>query len=506
MDLELRCETVNCFESLLNTTVYQEETQEAIVPDACPDILRILDTRAQAYLTGKQIRDGMVTVNGLVRANVFYLPEEPGTCVRHLEIALPFTCQSEVPGLTSQGTVLVVPRLRWAEARTLNPRKVLLRVDLAVEISAYQPNADQISYAVESSQAYGIEQLVSEEVTCLTVAIQEKPFTFSDRLELSVSGQEPVELLSVVGIPNCSECKLIGSKLIFKGEVDMEALVCEGGELRTVRQAMAFSQIMEVADAGEDRCCEVRVALTDLSLQYENHLSDCEITLELLAQAVVRERRTLSVLRDLYSTGWHTETVRHPFPMHRVMEDSVKTVSVRELMETTTLVRALSCCWSELGEVRLTKESEHTVFIADVHLNAIYLDDAEQIQSIHKMLTVQCRADGAGDLNRCWCSYPKELFVSPTAGGLEVRFTMDFHCLSLTEQQISGIHAASLTSERQKADGAQPSVILRLAAPKECLWDIAKAYATTAEKISQANELEDGIIPRGKMLLIPLVR
>ncbi len=505
MELELRCETVNCFESVLNTTVYQEETQEAIVPDACPDILRILDTRAQAYLTGKQVRDGMATVSGLVRANVFYLPEQPDTCVRHLEITIPFTCQSEAPGLTSQATVLASPRLRWAEARPLNPRKVLLRVDLAVEINAYQPNGIHLCCAVESGQTYGIEQLVSEESTYMTAAIQEKPFTFSDRLELGASGQD-TELLSVIGVPSCSECKLIGSKLIFKGDVDIEALVCEGGELRTVRQAMTFSQIMEISDVGEGCCCEVRVALTDLALQRENRFSDCEVTVELLAQAVVRERRTLSILRDLYSTGWHTETTRSACSIYHALEDGAKSVPVRELMETTTLVRTLSCCWCELGEIHMTKERDHTVFTADVHFAAIYLDDAEQFQSVHKVMPVQCRSDSAGDSSRCWCSQPRELFVSPAAGGLEVRFVLEFHCLSLTEQQVTGIQAATLGNERQKADASQPSVILRLAAPGERLWDIAKAYATTAEQISQANELEDGSIPRGKMLLIPRIR
>ena len=75
MELELRRDVINCFELVLDTTVCQEETQEAIVPDACPDILRILDSRAQACLTGKQLRDGAVTVTGLVRACVLYLPE-----------------------------------------------------------------------------------------------------------------------------------------------------------------------------------------------------------------------------------------------------------------------------------------------------------------------------------------------------------------------------------------------------------------------------------------------
>ena len=49
-------------------------------------------------------------------------------------------------------------------------------------------------------------------------------------------------------------------------------------------------------------------------------------------------------------------------------------------------------------------------------------------------------------------------------------------------------------------------MVLRLALPGEGLWDIAKAYGTTSQEIVQANELEEGPLPSGRMLLIPRVR
>ena len=38
------------------------------------------------------------------------------------------------------------------------------------------------------------------------------------------------------------------------------------------------------------------------------------------------------------------------------------------------------------------------------------------------------------------------------------------------------------------------------------MWDIAKAYGTTTQEILQANELEEGTLPTGIMLLIPSTR
>lgn len=506
MELELRRDVINCFELVLDTTVCQEETQEAIVPDACPDILRILDSRAQACLTGKQLRDGAVTVTGLVRACVFYLPEA-GEGVRHMDAALPFTCQAEAKALTGQGSVIAVPRVRWCEARALNPRKVLIRADLAVDLQAYQPMELNLCCGVEEGEEHGIRQLLSEQSADVTTSVQEKPFTFSETVDFALSGGDRGEILSLQAEPYCTESKLIGSKLIFKGSVELEALLMDGGEMKTVRQSLAFSQIMEVAGAGESCECELRVALADLTLQRAEEAAAGEVTLELLAQAVVRETRQMTVLCDVYSTNWQMETKTVSHMLAHTTERGVRAIPVRELMETPAMVRTVAHSWVDLGEIRVNREGEQSVLTADVQFTALYIDDGEQLQSVRKTFQIQCRVETpAGSSCQCWCSAPRELFVTPAAGGLEVRFSLDFHCLVLVRQSLEAVSGADLGEERPRADGTQPSIILRLAAPGERLWDIAKSYGTTSEEIIQANELEEDALPSGKMLLIPRVR
>ena len=53
MELELKTTQLNCYDTVLDTTLFQEETLESIVPDACPDILRIVDTEAAVCLGTK---------------------------------------------------------------------------------------------------------------------------------------------------------------------------------------------------------------------------------------------------------------------------------------------------------------------------------------------------------------------------------------------------------------------------------------------------------------------
>ena len=506
MELELQRENISTHNLVLNTTICQEETLETIVPDACPDILRILDTRAQACLTSKQVRDGLVTVTGVVRASVLYRPEDSERPVCHIEISVPFTSQTEAPDLTAQGTMIAVPRVRRAEARILNPRKVLLRVDIVVDVDAYQNNDMELCCSAKGNDQYAVQQLVAEEHITITSAVREKAFTYSDRIDFGVANQSEVEVLNICGEAVCSESKLVGNKLVFKGFVNAEALLCENGELRTVNQPLAFSQIMEVSQVGEGCSCAIRMAVTDLRIQYGESVLDNEFTVELLAQAVVREHKTVEILRDLYSTGWNTDTTVYPYRMHQAVEDGEHVVLVRDQIETTTLVRGIIHYWVDLGEVRIGTENGHSTVTAETNLNILYLDDVGEVQSLHKSVAVPCRLDAAGTVCRCWCSAPREVFVTPSAGGMEIRFSMDFHCLTMIEKQLSAILAASVTDERTRGETEQPSVVLRMAVPGERLWDIAKLYGTTEEEIMRANELEEEELPHGKMLLIPRVR
>lgn len=251
MELEFDRDVIHCWEIAADGTLCQEETLETIVPDACPDILRIVAVCGQATLNGKQAREGAAAVSGSVRAVLLYQPEEGGG-LRRMEAALPFSAQMEAPGLTEQGQVHACVRLRGAEARALNPRKVLLRADLAVDVTAFQPRERVCCQGVLEPEKQGVQQLVTEQESYQLEAIQEKPFTFSEQVRLNAGQSEPVQLAACRAVPLCGESRLIGSKLIFKGSVELQLLVQEaGGGLTACRENLPFSQIMEVPGLGE---------------------------------------------------------------------------------------------------------------------------------------------------------------------------------------------------------------------------------------------------------------
>jgi hypothetical protein len=506
--MEFERDTIISYDTAAEVTLCQEETLESIVPDACPDILRIVDVCGQATLSGKQAREGSAQVTGMVRASILYQPEGGGG-LRRMEVGLPFTCQAEAPGLTERGTVLARPRLRCAEARALNPRKVLLRVDLAVDITACQPVERPICCGVTGPEGEGICQRQFQGEHYQLSAVQEKPFTFSDRVRLQTSSGEAPMLLAARAQPECSESKLIGTKLIFKGMVELSFLLQEpGGTLTSSRESLPFSQILEVAGAGEEGDCQVEVEVVSLRCEPDAGDSrELDVELELLAQAQVRCRRPVTLLQDLYSTSHLMEVEREDQPLCRLSEQMVRPQTVRELLETGEMVRSVVDARLALGQVRQSREGSELVLAVDAWLTVLYLDENELVQCVRQSLPVACRLDCPETVRcSCACTCPGEVFAAPAAGGVEVRFTVEFHCLATQTTALPSVSSAQLGEARSAGEGRRPSVVLRMPSPGEELWDIAKAHGTTMEQILQANELEEDTLPAGRMLLIPSTR
>ena len=506
--MEFERDTIISYETAAEVTLCQEETLESIVPDACPDILRIVDVCGQATISGKQAREGVAQVTGMVRASILYQPEGGGG-LRRMEVGLPFTCQAEAPGLTERGTVLARPRLCRAEARALNPRKVLLRVDLAVDVTACQPVERAVCCGVTGPEEGTVCQRQFQGEHYQLCAVQEKPFTFSDQIRLpSGSGEAPV-LLAARAQPECGESKLIGSKLIFKGMVEIYLLLQEpGGALVTSHESLPFSQAIEVSGTDGEGDCQVEVEVA--SFRCDQDPADgraVDVELELLAQAQVRCRRPVTLLQDLYSTSNLMEVQRENQLLCRLGEQSVRPQSVRELLETGEMVRSVVDARLALGQVRQSIEGRELVLTVDACVTVLYLDENELVQCVQRSIPVSSRLEcPEGVRCSCRCACPGEVFAAPAAGGVEVRFTVESRCLTTETAAVPAVTSAQLGEPRNAGEGVRPSVVLRMPAPGEELWDIAKAHGTTMEQILQANELEEEALPYGRMLLIPSTR
>ncbi len=508
MELELERIPLDGFLPVLDAPVAQEETMESIVPDACPDLLSICDTEGVVCLHRKEAMEGRVELSGAIHAMLMCQPDGE-TGLRRLEVELPFTCTADAPGITPDCRVVAMPRLRGADARLVNPRKVLVRADLVLDVQVFAPVSDQVCASVLSPGQAGVEQLNQPCQTCVTVCVQEKPFPFSDELTLPGSRPEAEALLKWRAALECSEAKVIGSKLIFKGAARLQVVYrCADGGLSSGEFELPISQLMEVTGAGEEAICQVGLILTDLDCQLDDGDGrTISVSMGLLAQAVVREERSLTLLTDVYSTLYDLDPETQAISLSRVADRGEREIAVRELLETGVSPQDVLDCYVTIGDVTQNREGERVALSAQANVTMLCRAESGEITAVTRTVPVVCPVElSEGTRCACRCACIAPVYAAPAAGGVEVRFPMRFSWLALTTRRVAAVSAITFDENAPKSHDGQPSIVLRMVSGGERLWDIAKAYSTTARDVMQANALEEEDLPDGQLLLIPRKR
>ena len=500
MELEQNCTFFPCYDTIADTTLFHEETAEAIVPDAFPDIEQILEADGTVFWTEKCAETGKFSLSGEIQIAVLYISEQDGV-VRHMDVPIPFRCGMDQDGITPESRVAVSARLVAADARALNPRKVLVRAEAAVHVTVREPREMRLLCSLDCSEDMGIQQQTHQERSLLAVHVADKPFALSDTLHLPANCQE---LLKVRATPVCSESKVIGSKLIFKGAVHLETVYRGTDGLENARFELPFSQVMEAANAGEESNVSMVLAIRQQSCSLDPDGNDLTVNMELLAHGLVEEERTLTVVSDVYSTAFALSAVPETIRITQLLDQLELPVSLREMVETDQPVRRIVDCHALLGQPEAEETGNQYQVTVPVTVCALCQDEADRLFPVTGTVTASAHLDRqGGSLVIRSCEWEGEAYATPAAGGIEARLPLRLKISALLEKQLAVVRDVTVDTEHPINGEGAPSVVLRPLMAGEQLWDVAKQYHTTVSDLMHANELEDGEVVGGRMLLIP---
>lgn len=504
MELELNKTHLTGCRTVLDTTVFQEETLETIVPDACPDILRLIETRGELLLKGKTASDGRAALSGTARLTVLYLPEGgAGPC--HLEVSIPFQMMIEESSVHTGCQITAALRMASADTRIMNPRKIVTRVEIAAHVKAFTPCADALCTGISAEQGV-VEQLLETHQPCCVAAVQEKRFSFQEELTIPAGRPSAEKILASRAQPVCLEFRIIGNKLIFKGEVPVRLLYsAQGGELNTADFSLPISQIMEVTGVGESASARMELSLTGAEFVLGGDGRTVSASLSILAQAEIWEERSVTVLTDAYCTGGtlRTECAPYEYQIHR--GDGTGRQAVREVIETGMQIRSVIDAYCSLGRMEQSREGDALRLTAQVTAAALCVTEDGEYCAVSRGCQVCCTVEAQQGSECRFVGRCGEVIAAPAADGVEVRFTLEFPYDLLQGASVGVIRDAALQDGGEE-DAPRPSLVLRVMEDGERLWDVAKRYGTTVDDIVRVNELESGQPECGALLLIPRKR
>ncbi len=511
MELELKKDSFEAYETGGEVTLTQEETTETIVPDYCPDIARIIETDGKIFIHGRELRDGKGEVTGTIRISVLYMPEGEGG-IRMLDFTMPFTVESDHRALAGCSSLTAEIEPEFLETRMLNPRKLFTHCKLVCRLAGYRKTPICFCTDVSAQPEQCVEKRKEQQHAIFLTHIAEKDFTFSEEMDLPTGRAGAAELLTSRVCSTVTDAKVVGSKLIIKGVFTVAVLYrTSEGRCCTATSELPFSQIMEVEGVSEQAIPSVQLQLTGCDLQIDGGDEEgrqIAVTLYLHATAMLREERELELVCDLYSTAYQTSYEADTLSLTSFREIIERRQSVRETLEIGVVADAILALSVTCGAVSVSREGESVTLRTGAAVRAMYQDEGGSPLVAERCVDITCQLEMPEDCRiTAHAICPEEVQGSLVDRGIEVRFPVQFCIEAATRVKRVCISKAELDQETPKDAAGAPSLVLRCLGAKESAWDLAKTYNTTIATILSANQLEaEEDLPREKLLLIPRKR
>lgn len=482
---------IPCLERILQEVQSGELTQEIRVPDGLPDIGRILAVWGQVILRGKEWRSDCILLSGGMMTWVLYTPED-GTEPRSLDTWIPFQMKWQLPEHKAEGAFQVSAMPRFVDARSVSPRKIMVRAGVSAQADAYVPMTASVSQPEGAPE--GVEILRSAYPVRLPREAGEKEFFLDEEIDLPAN--KPDKLLYFCVKPEISDQRVLSNKAAFRGNANLHILFLgKNGRVCAEDYPLPFSQFAELKDLyGSDGQVSSRMAVTNLELEMlaeEKLRVKCGLTVQYLAEDIT----VLETASDAYSPGRTMKMECSSLILPAILEKRMDMVyadcppveELTELADSTVL----------MDFPRQFRENDGITLEIPGSRQVLYYDRGDQLCSV--VSRWEARKEIPSDASVTLTAQPvlrtENVSSQNTVIEIPLRMTVS------GGQGIPMVTALDL-GEETEPDAQRPSLILRRAG-SATLWEIARSCGSTVDAIRKANGLTEEPSP-GRMLLIPV--
>ncbi len=503
MEAMLKRKPLDMYRNLFNSCSTHEETMEMIVPDAFPDIQRIVDTDGVIILRSKEAETGKAIVGGIINATVLYVPEGENEVVR-LELKMPFTSTYESGSIDSGTRLTACVSLCSIDCRLMNPRKILVRADVLTRISGY--GSDRIELCSAENDEREIEMLRQTDTIKIISDVREKTFVITDEFALPASRPMAKEILKSKCKITADDMKTVGSKLIIKGTAYVSVIYSSksDGELTASDFSTVYSQIIEI-DPAESPEFAVSIMTTGAFFDLAdgpNGTTLINMELHAVAQVVVIENKAIEYITDAYSI-LHELTESSETHSIDTVANMMMRETVRTTAETPVQVKSVVSAGAWVGKTSKSSDDSGCRFETPVTISVIYKsDDGRLLSAVARANAVSPWEDACENVAYITSASCCDISALPSTGGMDIKVNLDLMITATKPQHIKTITGISYDETKIRDVSALPSLTVKRVDMNETLWELAKRYNSTQSLIMDANALE-GEPEAGRLVLIP---
>lgn len=517
-----------------------------IVPDIKADIKKILCVSSDAYITHITPAKDKVIVEGAIKAAVIYQPDDDKSMIKSLVLRREFSHTLDVKDADSDSLVQAETEVFSADATLINSRKVNVRITIEIGCRVSKKESIQIPVGTEGSQAEIIKkpefldmlpfkirgrENETETQNCdvnKNLALKKVPLSFAidnftsegsiivrDKHEVSNKNGDIAEVILTNVSVEPDEVLTEENNIKISGNLklnilyeettgDTEASAC----VRTAEFNVPFSENMSLSQVSDDMECEVEYAVREVYTEIvDNADGEAKVLgLEIVLGVFISGYQTAKpeALCDVYtldSGDIKTETIEispEQIADVKTMEVTLKSTAKRNT-DTQPAVDGVCIVKSTGVTVEDIKFDENKATVKGyVDCRILYLSNDEN----QPMSYIDHRVDlnhefMLSEVYEGKIACDAKVFVNhigyaiSDADSIDLRLIVALGLKIVKNDKVKLINAMELEEGENKNSEGVINYIVYFVQSGDTLWDIAKHYKTTVDKIVETNNILD---------------
>lgn len=505
-----RSDAVRLLEISDDTAINHEVSEEFSLPDYVPEVRKILLTRAQVLPESKYVSDTTtpptLELGGTVTYSIIYTNEEGMLC------ALPLNSSYEAKApILANGATFIDTTVENCTTRVTAPRKLTVKTKLKSRIMGFneKTEGENISPRSSADEIY-IERKTEPRKSLEIMPISLQNIRMNDRLD--TSGMEKSKPIWCDASIILSDVKAQGGRVSVRGEVTVKCLLVNGMEETVINKTIPLVEDVEAEGAIVGDMTSMRARCVSLSISNEENGDKNELFFDLNCEleGEVERNAEIELTKDAYSTKNEMQATYKNIDIFAGLKSQNASFTVSESLKRendaiSKIIDVIADPVYEKAEIKgnkiyfLGKLFAHVIGRSEINDEGTceYLSDHYEIPI--KYETELQRVDGE-IISRCDFSI----------GNLNARYDSErfyitteiFPTFSVYEKSTATVLDKAIL--KKETEYKTDSSCVRVCFPKETetLWDIAKKYHTTVNKLAEQNGISSEDSLKGKSLII----
>lgn len=475
-----------------------QETAESVVPDTNDDIGKIASVQTSMLLKSKDVTSRCVLITGELTAALIYITESEKS-VSSVRLSKPFTLEYDLPDADADALAHVNLIIQNSESRVINPRKVSVTFELFGELSLYRQETAAAETTLPESAPEGLHVQCEETELVTACAVMEKTFAVNEQFPFPPGKPKPAQLVAQSVDFALSDTQLIGTKAIIKGCVNITLCYLSSEVNYPVRAEFStpFSQIIDTAE--ENTChCSALVQLTSAYCSIADTINgDKALDAELHAvlQLVCHRRECVKYISDAYSNLMPSSYTAQTRQLAAVSAITAARLTADERVTVVEDCEDVLSVFTSLSQVSVLPDKLSAVVTLDI----IYRTTGGTLSAVRRLVGVE-NAPGVSQA-RLMSARLADVYLRPDGASIDAHISVELNYQTAAVTELTSVERVTLDDQSPYDISAFPALTL-VRVEGESLWQLAKTYHSSVERIKQLNPPDSDDAP-ARLMLIP---